>query len=73
MVPASEKDPERWGAPDKATVLDPAELNASELRAYCREQGLYPDQVQRWRQASQDANDKPVHISPYNCLTTAGS
>lgn len=22
--------------------------------------GLYPEQVQRWRQASQDANEKPV-------------
>ncbi len=58
---ASEKDPEGWGASDKFTVvLETAGLNATELSAYCRERGLYPEQVERWRQASHDANEKPV-------------
>ncbi|WP_231605302.1 helix-turn-helix domain-containing protein [Synechococcus sp. CBW1006] len=61
VVPASEKDPEGWSATDKFTVvLETAGLNATELSAYCRERGLYPEQVERWRQASQDANEKPV-------------
>jgi len=61
VVPASEKDPEGWGATDKFTVvLETAGLNATELSAYCRERGLFPEQVDRWRQASQDANEKPV-------------
>jgi transposase-like protein len=61
VVPASQKDPEGWGATDKFTVvLETAGLNATELSAYCRERGLYPEQVDRWRQASQDANEKPV-------------
>jgi transposase-like protein len=61
VVPASEKDPEGWSATDKFTVvLETAGLNATELSAYCRERGLYPEQVERWRQASQDANNKPV-------------
>ena len=61
VVPASEKDPEGWGATNKFTVvLETAGLNATELSAYCRERGLYPEQVERWRQASQDANEKPV-------------
>jgi septin family protein len=61
VVPASEKDPEGWGATDKFTVvLETAGLNATELSSYCRERGLYPQQVERWRQASQDANEKPV-------------
>ena len=61
VVPASEKDPDGWGAADKFTVvLETAGLNATELSAYCRERGLYPEQVERWRQASQDANEKPV-------------
>ena len=61
VVPASEKDPEDWGAIDKYTVvLETAGLNATEFRAYCRERGLYPEQVERWRQESQDANEKPV-------------
>ena len=61
VVPASEKDPDGWGAADKFTVvLETAGLNATELSAYCRERGLFPEQVERWRQASQDANEKPV-------------
>ena len=61
VVPASEKDPEGWGSTDKFTVvLETAGLNGTELGAYCRERGLYPEQVERWRQASQDANEKPV-------------
>jgi hypothetical protein len=60
LVPASEKAPERRGATDKFTVVpETAGLNATELSAYCRDRGLYPDQVERWRQASQDANKKP--------------
>ena len=61
VVPASENDPDGWSATDKFTVvLETAGLNATELSAYCRERGLYPEQVERWRQASQDANEKPV-------------
>jgi len=61
VVPASEKDPEGWGATDKFTVvLETAGLNATELSAYCRERGLYPEQMERWRQASQDVNEKSV-------------
>ena len=41
-------------------VLETAGLNATQLSAYCRERGLYPEQVERWRQAAHDANEKPV-------------
>ena len=61
VVPASEKEPEGWSTSDKFTVvLETAGLNATELRAYCRQKGLYPEQVDRWRQAAHDANEKPV-------------
>ena len=61
VVPSSEKEPEGWSAADKFTVvLESSGLNATELSAYCREQGLFPEQVERWRQAAQDANAKPV-------------
>ena len=57
VVPASEKDPEGWTADDKFTVvLESAGFNATELSAYCRERGLFPEQVDRWRQTAQDAN-----------------
>jgi len=61
VVPACEKDPDGWSTADKFTVvLETAGLNATELSAYCRERGLYPEQVERWRQAALDANEKPV-------------
>ena len=57
VVPASEKAPESWSSADKFTVvLESSGLNATELGAFCRERGLYPEQVDRWRQAAQDAN-----------------
>jgi hypothetical protein len=47
------------GAADKFTVvLETAGLNATVLSVYCRERGLYPEQVCRWRQAAHNA--KPV-------------
>ena len=61
FVPARHKDPEGWGPADKLTVvLETAGLNATELGAYCRERGLFPEQVDRWRQAAQDANAQPL-------------
>ena len=57
VVPLSEKDPDGCGATDKFTVvIETAGLNATELGAYRRERSLYPEQVERCRQASQDAN-----------------
>ena len=45
VVPASAKDPEGWSTADKFTlVLETAGLNATELSAYCRERGLFPEQ-----------------------------
>ena len=61
VVPSSEREPEGWSAADRFTVvLESAGLNATELSAYCRERGLFPEQVSRCRQAAQDANTKPV-------------
>ena len=53
VVPSSEREPEDWSAVDMFTVvLESAGLNATELSAYCRERGLFPEQVSRWRQAT---------------------
>ena len=57
VVPASEKDPDSWNAADKFTVvLETAGFNATELSSYCRERGLFLEQVDRWRQAAEYAN-----------------
>ena len=48
VVPASEKDPDSWSAADKFTVvLETAVFNATELSSYCRERGLFAEQVDR--------------------------
>ena len=41
-------------------VLETAGLIATDLGGYCREQGLFPEQVDRWRHAAQDANAHPL-------------
>jgi transposase-like protein len=57
LVPASTKPPEQWTAADKlAAVIQSAGLSGTELGSFCRERGLYPKQVARWRQAAEDAN-----------------
>ena len=61
VVPASEKDPDSWSASDKFTVVvETAGFNATELSSYCRERGLFLEQVDRWRQTAQDANANAV-------------
>ena len=61
VVPASQKDPEGWGSADNLTeVLETACLNATELCGYCRERGLFPEQLVRWRQAAQDDHAQPL-------------
>ena len=39
-----------------AIVVETAHLNAEELSAYCRHQGLYPQQLEVWRTACVQAN-----------------
>ena len=57
LVPASPKPPEQWSAADKlAAVIQASGLSGTELGSFCRERGLYPKQVARWRQAAEDAN-----------------
>ena len=57
LVPASSKAPEQWAAADKlAAVIQSAALSGPELGVFCRERGLYPKQLARWRQAAEDAN-----------------
>ena len=57
LVPATTKPPEQWSAADKlAAVMQASGLSGTDLGAFCRERGLYPKQLARWRQAAEDAN-----------------
>jgi hypothetical protein len=41
------------GSPEDklAAVIETASLSEAEPDAYCRQKGLYPEQVQRWKDA----------------------
>jgi transposase-like protein len=58
LLPDGATGPAGWSAADKfAAVVETAALNETELGAYCRQRGLYPEQVQAWRSACEHAND----------------
>jgi transposase-like protein len=57
-VPADPSNPESWSGKNKlAVVIETAALNEEELSAYCREKGLYVEQVRRWREAAESGAD----------------
>lgn len=57
IMPRSSKPAQRWSSSDKfRMVLEAAPLSAEELSAYCRRQGVYPEQIAQWRQACELAN-----------------
>ena len=58
LLPDGAAGPEGWSTTDKfAAVVESAALNDAELGEYCRKRGLYPEQIQAWRQACEQAND----------------
>jgi transposase-like protein len=58
LLPDGDQTPEGWSAADKfAAVVETAALNEAELSAWCRERGLYPEQIRQWRRACEQAND----------------
>jgi len=60
-VPADGKNPEKWSTEDKfAIVLEAASLNEAELAEYCRQKGLYAEQIETWRKACLQANADSV-------------
>lgn len=58
LLPAGAKTPVGWCARDKfAAVVETAAMNEAERAVYCRQKGLYPEQLQQWRAACEQAND----------------
>src|SRR5690554_7446208 len=52
-VPGPKAKSDQWSAEAKlATVVETATLSEAELSQYCREKGLYPEQVRRWKAES---------------------
>jgi transposase-like protein len=51
VVPGPSKTSDSWSSEAKlAVVIESASLNEAELSQYCREKGLYPEQVRSWKQ-----------------------
>lgn len=49
-VPGKKATTDDWSSDAKlAVIIETAPLSASELSQYCREKGLYPEQIQRWK------------------------
>lgn len=66
-VPGSRaSNAEQWSGEAKfATVLETQPMNDAEKAAYCREKGLYPEQIERWRLACiAGASNKEPHSEP---------
>lgn len=54
---ASAGSTERWSAKEKfAMVVEAAALSETERGEYCRKRGLYPEQLEAWRRACEQAN-----------------
>ena len=50
-VPGRNKSSDDWSSEAKlAVVIETAVLSEAELSQYCREKGLYPEQVKAWKQ-----------------------
>ena len=54
-----------------AVVVESATLNEIELGEYCRRKGLYPEQIQRWREAAAGGNDDTQRPSDVSCRLSA--
>jgi len=49
-VPANSSIPDQWGAKSTlAAIIQTASISEAERSAYCREHGLYPEQLDAWR------------------------
>jgi hypothetical protein len=59
LMPDSKQPPEQWSSVSKFTVvLETARMSEVELSAWCRQKGLYVEQVKMWRQICEDANQR---------------
>lgn len=57
IVPGDGKRSDQWSSTDKfRIVLETAGLSQAELAVYCRTKGIYPEQVEQWHLACEQAN-----------------
>lgn len=58
LMPDSDNSPTGWTSRDKfSAVMETVAMNENEIAAYCRQKGIYPEQLVQWRSACEQAND----------------
>jgi len=63
-VPADPSNPENWSGQNKlAVVIEIAALNEQALSEYCRQKGLFSEQIERWKEAAIAGNESPERLS----------
>lgn len=51
LVSSNDKNPAKWSAEQRfACIVETASLTELELGQYCRKRGIYPEQLQQWKQ-----------------------
>ena len=58
VVPGDGKNSEDWSTQDKfSVVLETATMNEAELSEYCRQKGLFVEQIAAWKEKCLQGND----------------
>ena len=64
VLPNADRKGDDWSARDKFNaVLQCASLSEAEVALYCRERGVYVEQIAQWRLSCERANDWDRHNS----------
>lgn len=67
VLPSNSRTPDKWSSEEKfRTVIVTSTLNAAEFSAYCRKHGLFPEQVESWKQACLAANAQSEEQQKHN-------
>jgi transposase-like protein len=65
VVPAKTSQPDGWDNKAKlAAVIETALMNEAERSTYCRERGLYVEQLDAWKTAFEQASGPGTVVSP---------
>ena len=63
-APGNGEQPERWNSEDKfLIVLETHSLNEAELGEYCRSKGIFPAEIEEWRETCLQANQRDFRKS----------
>lgn len=58
LLPNADSTPDGWTSADKfSAVVETAAMNEAQLAEYCRQRGLFPEQIRAWRLACEQANN----------------